>query len=105
MTRRMPEPPDGWLVLVLNEDRQPEAVYIRADQAAADLAADGGCEPGEHWFLLDPFRVFTKPGDETDNRPTDWEGVNRGACLIELLYRLPITEALALPATPALTVV
>jgi hypothetical protein len=95
----MPEPPDGWLVLVLNEDRQPEAVYIRADQAAAD----GGYEPGEHWFLLDPFQVFTKQGDDTDNCPTDWEGINRGECLIELLYRLPITEALALPARPALT--
>lgn len=98
MTMDIPEPPDGWLVLVLDEERRPEAVYVRADEAATDL----GFDPREHWFLLDPFQVFTKPGDETDNTPVDWESVNRGTCIVEVLYRLPLTQPLALPIAPPL---
>lgn len=84
MTERIPEPGDTKLALVLNEDGQPEAVYIRDDKRAALV---GSPDPDERWFLIDPYRTGEDYGIEF---PLTWRNITRNAgCTVVELTRAP----------------
>jgi hypothetical protein len=80
MTERAPEPADTKLALVLNEKGEPEAVYIRDDERAAE---SGSPDPEERWFLIDPYRSGDDYGPEF---PLTWRNITRndGSTVVEL---------------------